>query len=118
VIGIRKFTERFDEVFRSDRIAIVRTPFRAPQANAVAERFVRTARRECLDWLLVLNQSHLERILGVFVDHHNRHRPHRALSLAPPEGRRPVNLPSAFSDARILRRDRPGGVVHEYALAG
>ena len=91
--GDQKFTDRFDEVFRSDRIAIVRTPFRAPQAKAVAERFVRTARRECLDWLLVLNQSHLERILGVFVDHYNRHRPHRALSLAPPEGRRPANCP-------------------------
>jgi len=62
----------------------VRTPFRAPQANGVAERFVRTVRSECLDRLLILNQLHLERILGVFVDHYNGHRPHRALSLVPP----------------------------------
>jgi putative transposase len=58
-------------VFRSDEIQVVRTPFRAPQANGVAERFVRTAPTECLDWLLVLNQQHLERILEVFVNHYN-----------------------------------------------
>jgi putative transposase len=113
----QKFTDQFDEIFRTDRIEIVPTPFRAPQANGIAERFVRTARTECLDWLLVLNQQHLERSLQMFVEHYNRHRPHRALSLTPPEGRRPVNSPSGFSDARILRRDRLGGVVHEYVLA-
>ena len=75
----QKFTGGFDEVFRSDGIEIVRTPFRAPQANGVAERFVRTARYECLDWLLILNQQHLERVLEVFVTHYNQHRPHRAL---------------------------------------
>jgi putative transposase len=85
----RKFTDHFDDVFRSEGIEVVRTPFCAPQANGVAERFVRTARSECLDWLLILNQSHLQRILDVFVDHYNRHRPHRALSLAPPEAKRP-----------------------------
>jgi putative transposase len=73
----QKLMERFDEVFRSEGIEIVRTPFRAPQANGVAERFVRTARTECLDWLLILNQQHLERTLEVFVDHYNGHRPHR-----------------------------------------
>ena len=81
----QKFTGGFDEVFRSDGIEVVRTPFRAPQANGVAERFVRTVRSECLDWLLILNQQHLERSLEVFVTHYNGHRPHRALSLAPPE---------------------------------
>jgi len=64
----QKFTDGFDEVFRSDGIEVVRTPARAPQANGVAERFVRTVRTECLDRLLVLNQPHLERILEVFVD--------------------------------------------------
>ena len=75
----QKFTDDFDDVFRGDGIEVVRTPARAPQANVVAERFVRTVRAECLDWLLVLNQPHLERIPEVFVDHYNRHRPHRAL---------------------------------------
>jgi hypothetical protein len=79
----QKFTDRCDDVFRSDGIEVVRTPFRAPQANGVAERFVRTARSDSLDWLLILNQQHLERIVRVFVDHDNGHRPHRALSLAP-----------------------------------
>jgi putative transposase len=113
----RKFTDGFDDVFRSDGIEVVRTPFRAPQANGVAERFVRTVRTECLDWLLILNQQHLERILAVFVDHYNGHRPHRALSLVPPEPRRPAATVSVSDDARILRRDRLGGVVHEYVLA-
>ena len=112
----RKFTAGFDEVFRSDGIEIVRTPFRAPQANAVAERFVRTVRSECLDWLLVLNEGHLERVLKVFVNHYNEHRPHRALSLAPPEPRR-SSVASATGEVRVHRRDRLGGVIHEYVLA-
>jgi len=65
-----KFTRDFDTVFQSDGVEIVRTPVRAPKANAVAERFVRTVRAECLDWLLILNRSHLERVLRIFVDHY------------------------------------------------
>jgi hypothetical protein len=57
---------------------------RAPKANAIAERFVRTVRSECLDWLLVLNRRHLERVLRVYVNHYNRERPHRALELGRP----------------------------------
>ena len=60
----RKFTRSFDEVFQDAGIRIVRTPIQAPQANGVAERFVRTARSECLDWLLILNARHLERVLA------------------------------------------------------
>jgi transposase InsO family protein len=113
----QKFTDRFDDVFRSEGIEVVRTPFRAPQANGVAERFVRTVRSECFDRLLILNQQHLERVLHAFIDHYNGHRPHRALSLRPPEERRPTPTPSASGDARIVRRDRLGGVVHEYVRA-
>ncbi len=113
----QKFTNRFDDIFRSDGIEVVRTPFCAPQANGVAERFVRTARSECFDRLLMLNRQHLERILHVFVDHYNRHRPHRALSLAPPEPSRPALMGSSGGYPRILRRDRLGGVVHEYVPA-
>jgi putative transposase len=113
----QKFTAGFDDVFGSDGVEVVRTPFRAPQANGVAERFVRTARTECVDRLLVLNQPHLKRILEVFVNHYNRHRPHRALSLAPPQATRPIASPSAVGAAHVLRRDRLGGVVHEYELA-
>jgi putative transposase len=113
----QKFTDRFDEVFRSEGIEVIRTPFRTPQANGVAERFVRTVRTECLDWLLVLNHQHLQRIVDVFADHYNGHRPHRALSLAPPvPTRSDVPSTSSFGDARISRRDRLGGVVREYSL--
>jgi putative transposase len=100
----QKFNDGFDEVFRSDRIEIVRTPFRTPQANGVAERFVRTARSECLDWLLILNQRHLERSLEVFVTHYNGDRPHRALSLLPPEPKRAPSTPTRGA-ARVECRD-------------
>ena len=114
----QKFTDSFDEVFRSDGIEIIRTPFRAPQANGVAERFVRTVRSECLDWLLILNDQHLERVLDVFVEHYNGHRPHRALALTPPRPTRPPVAPATeWGEARVQRRDRLGGVVHEYVLA-
>jgi putative transposase len=114
----QKFTHSFDEVFRSEGFEIIRTPFRAPQANGVAERFVRTVRSECLDWLLILNQPHLEQVLDVFADHDNGHRPHRALALTPPQPtRRPFAPVMPRGETCVERRDRLGGVVHEYALA-
>jgi transposase InsO family protein len=103
-------------VFRSDGIEIVRTPFRIPQANGVAERFVRTVRSECLDWLLVLNERHVEGVLRVFVTHYNKHRPHRAMSLAPPEPRR-SSVSWAAGEVHVHCRDRLGGVIHEYLPA-
>ena len=113
----RKFTRRFDEVFQGAGIRIVRTPIQAPQANGIAERFVRTVRSECLDWLLLLNARHAERVLAVFIDHYNRHRAHRSLKLMPPNGRTmPEDClqPDATS---VIRRDRFGGVIHEYGRA-
>jgi len=103
----------FDEVFRSECIRIVKTAVLAPKANAIAERFVRTVRTECLDWLLILNRRHLEHVLRVYVDHYNRERPHRALELRPPDHRRPG--PTCSGEVR--RRDRLGGLIHEYYRA-
>ena len=80
-----KFSAAFDEVFRSEEIEIVRTPIHAPKANAIAERFVGTVRRECLDWLLIFGPGQLQRVLQVYVDHYNGHRPHRAINLAAPD---------------------------------
>jgi len=110
-----KFARSFDAVFASAGIEIVKTPVRAPKANAIAERFVGTARRECLDWLLILNRRHLERVLRVFVDHYNTHRPHRSLNLTPPtatDHERPL-----ASAPDVKRRDRLGGLIHEYSYA-
>jgi len=113
-----KYTSSFDAVFRSEGLDIVRTPTRAPKANAIAERFVRTARSECLDWLLILNRKHLERVLRVFIDHYNAHRPHRALNLAPPHPHQPTpSLATTSPPQRVHRRDRLGGLIHEYSLA-
>jgi putative transposase len=109
-----KYAGPLDEVFHSEGIRIVKTPVRAPKANAIAERFVRTVRGECLDWMLILNRRHLERVLRVYVDHYNRERPHRALELRPPApGERRERAPTG----EICRRDRLGGLTHEYYRA-
>ena len=102
----QKFTDAFDDVFRSEAIDVVRTPCRTPQANGIAERFVGTVRSECFDRLLILNQQHLERVLQGFIDHYNGHRAHRALSLTPPAASLGTATPSAPGNARIVRRDR------------
>jgi transposase InsO family protein len=109
-----KYSGPFDEVFRSEGIGIVKTPVRAPKANAIAERFVRTVRSECLDWLLILNRRHLEHVLRVYVDHYNSERPHRALDLRSPQARSAVELPACHP---IHRRNRLGGLIHEYYRA-
>ena len=80
-----KFCRSFDDVFGSEGGEVLVTPVRAPKANAYAERWVRTVRAECLDWLLIVGRGHLEQILRVYVRHYNAHRPHRGLGLQPPE---------------------------------
>ncbi len=112
-----KFSRAFDEVFRSESVEIIRTPFRAPKANAVAERWVGTVRRDCLDWLLIASRRQLEHVLRIYADHYNHHRPHRALSLQPPTPERHLHAVSSHSPDRIHRRDRLGGLIHEYARA-
>jgi transposase InsO family protein len=83
-----KPTDGFDEVFRSEGVTVIRTPVRAPKANAYAERFVGTVRRECLDWILIFGRRQLERTLRIYGEHYNAHRPHRGLGLVPPQIRR------------------------------
>ena len=106
-----QYSGPFDDAFRAAGIRIVETPVRAPQANANAERFARTVRGECLDWLLILNRRHLERVLRVFVEHYNTQRPHRALTLQPPQ---PQEAPPTPTIAEVRRHDRLGGLIHEY----
>lgn len=107
-----KFTSRFDAVFASIGIETIRTPVRSPRANAYAERWVRTVRTECLDWILSLGRRHLERILRQHVDHYNRQRPHRGIDLEVPiPGRRDGAVRPAL---HIRRHDVLGGLIYEY----
>jgi putative transposase len=106
-----KFTAAFDAVFAGADIAILRTPVRAPRANAIAERWIGTLRRECLDHLLIAGPRHLNLVLQEYVEHYNTHRPHRSLNQQPPAGPTP---PPSGAITRPLRRDRLGGLVHEY----
>jgi putative transposase len=113
-----KFTRAFDEIFNSEGIRVIRTPVRAPRANAYAERCVGTIRRECLDWILIRGRRHLEHVLGVYVDHYNAHRPHRGLELGAPRPEKSALNPMEPRDqVAVRRRDRLGGLIHEYARA-
>ncbi len=109
-----KFSHAFDEIFRSEDLKVIRTPVRAPNANAFAERWVRTVRTDCLDRILILGRRHLEHVLRVYRRHYNEHRPHRSLDLDPPDGRdpTPINAPT-----HLHRRDLLGGLIHEYEAA-
>jgi putative transposase len=111
------FRRGFDDVFRSEGTKVLVTPGQAPNANAYAERWVRTVRSECLDWLLIMGRGHLEQVLRVYLDHYNAHRPHRALELNPPAPSTRLTLTNEDQDGRIQRRDRLGGLLHEYRRA-
>jgi putative transposase len=109
-----KFSHAFDEIFQTEGIKVIRTPLQAPNANAHAERWVRTLRADCLDRILILGRRHLEHVLHVYRCHYNEHRPHRALQLLPPSGRDPTPLNAT---AQLRRRDLLGGLIHEYDAA-
>jgi putative transposase len=108
-----KFTDSFDAVFGAEGIRILRTPVLAPRANAFAERWVGTVRRELLDRMLILGRRQLEAALVGYVAHYNEHRPHRALGQDSPLGAVPPTAPT--TDTRVVRVDRVGGLIHEYA---
>jgi putative transposase len=112
-----KFSRVFDEAFRSDGVEVIRAPFRAPQANAFAERWVGTVRRDCLDWILIVSQRQLDQVLRAYVDDYNSHRLHLALGLTPPAPVRQLRRVSSDPPDHLHRRDRLGGLIHEYALA-
>ena len=107
-----KFTTAFDAVFTAIDIKIIKTPVRAPRANAIAERFVGTIRRELLDRLLIINQQHAAVALGEYERHYNDHRSHRALGQAAPL--RPLPERTRTEIDNVRRRDRLGGLIHEY----
>jgi len=111
-----KFTAAWDAVFAAAGIRNLRSPVQAPRANAIIERWIGGCRRELLDRTLIWNQRHLLQVLREFAIHHNKHRPHRSLQQAAPL----TPTPTAVTDLgsfRVRRRDRIGGLVHEYSMA-
>ncbi len=107
-----KFTACFDEVFASIGAEVIRTPVRSPKANALAGRWVRPVREDCLDHLLVVSRRHLEAVLGEYVEHYDRARPHRGLALVPPH-----RAAVAGNPGKVHHHHHLGGLVHEYDRA-
>jgi putative transposase len=111
-----KFCRGFDDVFCAEDAEVLVTPIQAPNANAYAERWIRTVRAECLDWLLIISSGHLEQILRIYAEHYNRHRPHRALG----SNRLASAGLTLIAEARrawVRRRDLLGGLLHGYRRA-
>jgi putative transposase len=110
-----KFTATFDAVFTALDVRIVKTPVRAPRANAIAERFVGSIRRELLDRILIINLRHAAAVLRQYEHHYNDHRPHRTLGQAAPL--RPLPHDTTTEIHNVQRRDRLGGLLREYQQA-
>jgi len=106
-----KFSNAFDAVFESGGIRVINTPFRAPNANAIAERWVRTVREECLDHILILNAHHLKRVLADFSSYYNSSRPHQGFDQKTP-------IPFQFPPSGIIhQRKILGGIINDYYRA-
>jgi hypothetical protein len=104
-----KFVAAFDAVFQSAGVRIIKSPVRAPRANAIMERWIGSCRREILDRTLVWNQAHLRLLLADYEDHYNRNRPHRTLQQASPLTKLPE--PANLDQFKVRRRDRLGGII-------
>jgi transposase InsO family protein len=104
-----KFTGSFEAVFASEGIETILTPYGAPNANATAERWIRSVRVECLDQLLILDEAHLRRVLKEYVAYHNRGRPHQGL-----EQQAPLPFQCGPDHGPVHCRDVLGGIIHEY----
>ena len=109
-----KFTRVFDDIFAGEGVKIVKTPPRTPRANCYAERWIRTARAECTDRVLIYGERHLRSVLGQYADHYNRHRPHQSRQQRPPGQDDQV---SAALNLPVQRRKVLGGVINEYYRA-
>ena len=112
-----KFVAAFDAVFTATGIDVVKIPPRAPKANAFAERWVRTVRTECLDWTLIWNAQHLDRVLTRYLEHYNTARPHRSLDLDVPVPKAVATVTALPTTGCVERVDVLGGLIHEYRRA-
>ncbi|MGP8001141.1 MAG: integrase core domain-containing protein [Streptosporangiaceae bacterium] len=106
-----RFTAVFDEIFASEGMETVKIPPQTPRANCYAERWIRTARAECTDRILIYDERHLRSVLGEYADHYNRHRPHQSRQQRPPDHDEPVAAPLS---TQVQRRRVLGGVINEY----
>lgn len=104
-----KFTASFDRVFVDEGVEIIRTPYRAPRANAFAERWIRSVRGECVDRLLIVGERHLGRVMKEYIAYYNKARPHQGI-----EQRCPVPMDSGVREGPVKCRDVLGGIVHDY----
>jgi putative transposase len=104
-----KYTATFDTVFAAENVEIIRTPYRAPRANAFAERWIRTAREAILDRVLILNATHLRRVMIEYIGYYNRARPHQGI-----EQRCPIPIDLSRAGGPVQCRDVLGGIVHDY----
>ena len=113
------FAPAVDDALRSMSLEVLKTPVRAPQANAYCERFIGTARRECLDWMIPLTERHLRRVLAEWIPHYNRERPHAALGPGLPDAPTHPTAPTGhrlLPGHRVVTRARLGGLHHDYRL--
>lgn len=108
----KKLTEVFDEVFQSKQIRVIHTPKQAPNANSFAERWVRSVREECLDNVLVLNETHLRRVLQTYIEYYNSRRPHQSL-----EQQSPIPYPKALGTGAVKKQQLLGGILNDYYRA-
>lgn len=115
LIGDRdaKFVDVFDAVFAAGGIQVIKSAVRAPRMNAIMERWIKSCRRELLDRTLIWNRAHLLNVLGEYELSINEHRTHRSLHAAAPL--RALPEPVELDRVRIRRRDRLGGILHEYS---
>ena len=107
-----KFSQSFDVVFHSEGFHVIHTPYFAPNANAFAERWVRTLRGECLDQLLIINEAHLRRVLNEYLGYYNSRRPHQSL-----DQQSPILRPQVQPLGRIQKRKVLGGIINDYYRA-
>jgi putative transposase len=105
----KKFTLSFDAVFESEGIKILRTPYQAPNANAICERWVRSVREECLDHILIWNEAHLRRTLNEFADYYNHARPHQGIEQQSPVPRTPPETEGVVTYRQVL-----GRIINDY----
>ena len=105
----KKFPSSFDTIFTSKGIEIVKTPYQAPQANAFAERWVRSVRGECLDHILIVNERHLCRVLQEYIAYYNQARPHQGICQ-----QFPISVPERSTEGPVRKRNILGGIIHDY----